>query len=94
MYSEMLDEMTFEQVAKIATKLSSPPNNEEKGLLYGLYKQTLMGDIDIEQPAFYQFEAKAKWNAWKKQEGKSKEEAEGEYRKLVVSLCQKYGKNK
>ena len=90
----MLDEMTFEQVAKIATKLSSPPNNEEKLLLYGLYKQTLIGNINIDKPSFYMLEAKAKWNAWKKQEGKTKDLAEKEYRKLVVNLCQKYGKDK
>lgn len=94
MYNDMLDDFTFEQVANIATKLSSPPDNEEKALLYGLYKQTLFGDINIEQPSFYKFEAKAKWNAWKQQEGKTKSNAEEEYRKLVVKLCQKYGKNK
>jgi len=93
MNNSMLEDMTFDQVATIATKLSSPPNNEEKALLYGLYKQTLLGNINIEQPAFYQIEARIKWSSWKKQEGKTKEIAEEEYRKLVVKLCQKYGKN-
>ena len=94
MYSEMLDDMTFQRVANIATKLLSPPDNDEKSLLYGLYKQTLIGDINIDQPAFYRFEARKKWDSWKKQENKSSEKAEQEYRELVVKLCQKYGKNK
>ena len=89
----MLDNMSFQQVAKIATTLDTSPDNSEKGLLYGLYKQTLIGNINIDKPAFYHVESRAKWNYWKKQEDKSMNMAEQEYRKLVVALCQKYGKD-
>jgi diazepam-binding inhibitor (GABA receptor modulating acyl-CoA-binding protein) len=51
-------------------------NNEEVLLLYGLYKQGIVGDINIDKPGMFSFEAKAKWNAWNANKGKSKEEAQ------------------
>jgi diazepam-binding inhibitor (GABA receptor modulator, acyl-CoA-binding protein) len=90
----MSEEFTFEQAVEIVKKLSSPPNNDEKKYLYGLYKQSIIGNVNIPQPSYFSFEARAKWGAWKFQEGKTIEQTKKEYAKLVVKLCQKYGKNK
>lgn len=64
-------------------------SDESKLKLYSLYKQATVGDNNTDKPAFYQLEAKAKWNAWDGQKGKKKEVAETEYIALVRSLVDK-----
>lgn len=54
--------------------------------LYGLYKQALEGDNKADKPSFYQLEAKAKWEAWGKRKGLSKEQAQQEYITLAKKL--------
>nr|XP_019955390.1 PREDICTED: acyl-CoA-binding protein homolog 1-like [Paralichthys olivaceus] len=43
------------------------------------------------RPGMFDFTGKAKWDAWEKQKGKSKEDAMNEYIKLVEKLKEKYG---
>jgi diazepam-binding inhibitor (GABA receptor modulating acyl-CoA-binding protein) len=66
---------------------SGPPKpeatNEEKLKVYGLYKQASEGDNNTAQPWAVQFEARAKWDAWTANKGKSKEDAMREYAKLL-----------
>lgn len=50
-----------------------------KLILYGLYKQATVGDINIRQPWAVQLEASAKWDAWSSHQGKSTERAQKEY---------------
>lgn len=57
----------------------SSMSNEDLLLIYGLYKQATIGDINVPQPSFYQIEAKAKYRAWLLQKGKSKDQAKQEY---------------
>ena len=64
--------------------------NDEKLALYGLYKQATTGDNTTAAPWAVQLEAKAKWNAWTAEKGKSKEQAEAAYVSLVKTLLNKY----
>lgn len=66
-------------------------SNDEKLALYGLYKQATVGDNTTGAPWAVQLEAKAKWNAWTAEKGKTKEQAEAAYISLVKTLLTKYG---
>ena len=48
-------------------------SDEDKLFLYKYYKQATIGDINIEEPSFFNFVARKKYNAWKSIEGESKE---------------------
>jgi diazepam-binding inhibitor (GABA receptor modulating acyl-CoA-binding protein) len=77
----------FEKAAADSKNLSSKPDNETLLQLYSLYKQGTEGDINTEAPSNpFDFVAKAKHEAWESLKGKSKEEAMGEYVKLVEKL--------
>mmetsp|Transcript_9133 Transcript_9133/g.10438 ORF Transcript_9133/g.10438 Transcript_9133/m.10438 type:complete len:89 (+) Transcript_9133:81-347(+) len=58
--------------------------NETKLTVYGLYKQATVGDNSEKAPWAVKVVAKAKWDAWMKQKGKSKNEAMAEYIVNVV----------
>jgi diazepam-binding inhibitor (GABA receptor modulating acyl-CoA-binding protein) len=60
-----------------------PVNNYVKLDFYSLFKQTTIGDVNIERPGFFDFEGKAKWDAWKSREGMSKDDAMFNYIKLT-----------
>mmetsp|Transcript_62653 Transcript_62653/g.149455 ORF Transcript_62653/g.149455 Transcript_62653/m.149455 type:complete len:95 (-) Transcript_62653:110-394(-) len=65
--------------------------NEDKLALYGLYKQAKEGDNTASAPWAVQLEAKAKWDAWTKHKGKSKEDAMTEYIAEVNRQTELYG---
>lgn len=83
--------LTFTEAANKVKTLKTSPTNDEKLQLYGLYKQSTVGDCNISKPSFYQLEAVAKWNAWEANKGKTTEKSETEYVTLVESLVTKYG---
>jgi diazepam-binding inhibitor (GABA receptor modulator, acyl-CoA-binding protein) len=60
--------------------------NEEMLELYALFKQANVGDVNTARPGMMDFKGKAKWDAWKKVEGMSKEDAMDKYVELVKSL--------
>eukprot|EP00755_Sulcionema_specki_P011664 Sspe_Gene.49558::Locus_26846_Transcript_2_4_Confidence_0.500_Length_524::g.49558::m.49558/K08762/DBI, ACBP; diazepam-binding inhibitor (GABA receptor modulator, acyl-CoA-binding protein) len=60
-------------------------SNDEKLKVYALYKQATLGDVQGSQPWAVQVEARAKWDAWAAQKGKSKEQAMKEYIDLVAA---------
>lgn len=72
-----LDELTTEEIEKLFQKQSENVKNaesvsdEDKLYLYKYYKQATVGNINIEQPGFFDFTAKAKYNAWKSLEDTS-----------------------
>lgn len=59
---------------------------ETKLLYYAHYKQATEGDVTGSQPWRAQFEARAKWDAWAKLKGMSREEAMQKYIDLI-SKC-------
>ena len=77
----------FEQAVVESKQLASRPSNDTLLQLYSLYKQATEGDITAEPPANpFDFVSKAKYEAWLRQKGKSKEEARTEYIALVDKL--------
>ena len=50
------------------------PDNR-KLIMYAYYKQSTIGNINIEQPWVYQVTARAKWDAWKALENMRKDVA-------------------
>jgi diazepam-binding inhibitor (GABA receptor modulator, acyl-CoA-binding protein) len=74
-----------EAVAK--SKQLPNQSNEHLLKLYSLFKQATEGDVNIEKPANpFDMVGTAKFNAWDKLKGISKEEAMKEYIELVQSL--------
>lgn len=77
----------FEQAVANSKTLSQKPDNETLLNLYSLYKQATEGDSTGEAPSNpFDFVAKAKYNAWQEQKGKSKDAAMQEYIDLVTKL--------
>ena len=80
----------FEEAVQRSKNLSQRPSNEELLKLYALYKQASEGDATGDRPGGFDFKAIAKYDAWKEQSGKSKEDATQEYISFVDELHQKY----
>ena len=77
----------FEEAAANSKTLSQKPDNDTLLMLYSLYKQGKEGDVAGETPTNpFDFVAKAKYSAWEKLKGKSKDAAMQEYIDLVNKL--------
>lgn len=76
----------FEAAAQEAQKLPSRPDNDALLKLYALYKQATAGDVSGSRPGFTDFVGRAKYDAWAKLKGTTKEAAMQAYIDLVVSL--------
>ncbi len=81
----------FEQAVKNVTFLVTSPTNEEKLMIYALYKQATVGNTNTTQPYFYDVVARSKWDAWNAQKDKTTEQSKQEYTDYVNSLIVKYG---
>jgi diazepam-binding inhibitor (GABA receptor modulator, acyl-CoA-binding protein) len=77
----------FDQAVTDSKALSQKPDNSTLLSLYSLYKQATEGDVSNDAPSNpFDFVAKAKYNAWEEQKGKSKDAAMQEYIDLVTKL--------
>ena len=76
----------FESSVTRSKELSERPSNEDLLLMYGLYKQATVGDNNEERPGGFDFKAVAKYEAWLRQKGKSRDEARKEYIALIDRL--------
>ncbi|XP_075995090.1 acyl-CoA-binding protein [Genypterus blacodes] len=81
----------FDKAAAEVKDLTARPADDEMLQIYALFKQASVGDVNTPRPGMFDFTGKAKWDAWEKQKGKSKEDSMNEYIKLVEELKQKYG---
>ncbi|CAD51275.1 hypothetical protein PFUGPA_01061 [Plasmodium falciparum Palo Alto/Uganda] len=54
--------------------------------LYKYYKQSTVGNCNIEQPSMFKIEDRKKYNAWKSIENLEREEAQKRYIDIVTSL--------
>ena len=80
-------QLQFEQAVADSKNLSEKPSNDTLLKLYSLYKQSTEGDVNTEAPSNpFDFVARAKYEAWEKLNGKSREEAMQEYVNLVNQL--------
>jgi acyl-CoA-binding protein len=76
----------FEDAAAAVKKLKEDPGNDAKLQLYALYKQGSEGDVAGKRPGFTDMIGRAKYDAWAKTKGMSKDEAMKKYVDLVKSL--------
>ncbi|XP_030605024.1 acyl-CoA-binding domain-containing protein 7 [Archocentrus centrarchus] len=81
----------FEKVAEDVKKVKAKPTDEELLVLYGLYKQALVGDINTERPGMLDLKGKAKWDAWESRKGMSKDDAMSAYITQAKEVIGKYG---
>ena len=80
---------TFTKASNDIKNVSFTPDNDTLLQLYSLFKQSTIGDNTAESPSFFDFKNSAKWNAWNKLKGMSKEQAQIKYVKLVRGLLEK-----
>jgi len=80
-----LDER-FEDAQKRVKTLSSAPDSDTLLDLYALYKQGTIGDVTGSRPGMMDFKGRAKWDAWSKRKGTSKDAAMEAYVALVDRL--------
>jgi diazepam-binding inhibitor (GABA receptor modulator, acyl-CoA-binding protein) len=84
----MATQEEFESAVERSKTLKERPSNDVLLKLYALFKQATEGDVNTERPGGFDFKNIAKWDAWKNQQGKSKDEAKEEYINFVNSLVQ------
>ena len=76
----------FEAAQANAKQLPERPDNPTLLKIYGLYKQATAGDNTEKKPAFSDFVARAKWDAWSLNKGASADDAKQKYIDLIESL--------
>ena len=76
----------FEQAARDIKTLSERPDNDTMLRLYALYKQGSEGDVKGDKPGFFDFVGAAKYEAWEKLQGVSRDQAQKKYVDLVKKL--------
>ena len=79
----------FEKAATGVMELPQRPDDKTLLKLYGLYKQATEGNLKGKRPGFTDVKGRAKYDAWARLRGKSREWAMGEYVKLVEKLLGK-----
>ncbi len=89
----MSNSKEFLIAAETVKQLSKSPETEELQILYGLYKQATVGDVNVEKPGFLNFKESKKWEAWNTYKGLGQYDAEVKYILYVNDLIQKYGVN-
>ena len=77
---------SFESAAKSVQALPERPDNDTLLRLYALYKQATVGDVRGKRPGFTDIRGRAKYDAWGKLRGTSKEDAMQAYINLVAKL--------
>ena len=76
----------FEAAAAAAKQTKKKPDNATLLKLYSYYKQATEGDVTGARPGGFDFVGGAKYDAWSKLKGTSKEEAMQNYIKQVDKL--------
>jgi len=74
-----MSQEAFEAAAKSVKECTKPGSSAELLELYGLYKQAIVGDVNVAAPWAVQLEAKAKWDAWNSHKGMSQADARAAY---------------
>jgi len=85
----MSNEKRFKKAAKEIIDIPTQPDDKTLLLLYSLYKQATKGDVSGGLPVSGGIIAITKYRNWKKQKGKSSEDAMAEYIELVAVLLER-----
>jgi acyl-CoA-binding protein len=76
----------FEAAADRLPSLAGSLKAEQLLQFYAYYKQATMGKCEIPRPAWYNFEAKQKWDSWNRLGDMPREEAMGRYIDLLSEV--------
>jgi diazepam-binding inhibitor (GABA receptor modulating acyl-CoA-binding protein) len=76
----------FEAAVANSKKLGERPDNATLLKIYGLYKQSTVGDVTEKKPGFGDMVGRAKWDAWNACKGQSADQAKQQYIDLITSL--------
>lgn len=71
----------LEQVKAVAS-----PTPQVLLSLYGLFKQSTVGDVTSDRPGMLDMRGRAKYDAWASRKGMSSDEAKEEYVEYVAEL--------
>ncbi|KAJ8350564.1 hypothetical protein SKAU_G00256940 [Synaphobranchus kaupii] len=82
-----MSQAEFDKAAEEVKVLKTKPNDAEMLEIYSLYKQATVGDVNTARPGMLDFTGKAKWDAWEKRKGMSKEDA----MKAYIAKCANVG---
>ena len=77
---------TFQAATVAAKQTKKKPDNATLLKLYSYYKQASEGDVSGDRPGGFDFVGGAKYDAWSKLKGMSKDEAMQNYIKQVEKL--------
>jgi diazepam-binding inhibitor (GABA receptor modulator, acyl-CoA-binding protein) len=77
---------SFEDAQKRVKTLKEAPSNDHLLELYALYKQATAGDVSGSRPGMMDFKGRAKFDAWTKKKGTTKDAAMTAYVALVDRL--------
>ena len=77
---------SFDDAQKRVKTLKEAPSNDELLELYALFKQATVGDVSGSRPGMMDFKGRAKFDAWTKKKGTSKDGAMTAYVALVNRL--------
>jgi diazepam-binding inhibitor (GABA receptor modulator, acyl-CoA-binding protein) len=78
---------SFDDAQRRVKALSRTPTNDELLELYSLYKQATAGDVSGSRPGLMDFRGRAKFDAWTRRKGTSKDAAMTAYVALVDRLA-------
>lgn len=76
----------FDAAMAASKNLPERPDNMTLLKLYALFKQGSNGNAEGKRPSLTDMIARAKWDAWKMQEGVSKDDAMQQYVDLINEL--------
>ena len=82
----MADQQAFEQAQQDVKTLTSRPSNDDMLFLYAHFKQGSAGDVSGKRPGMLDMVGRAKYDAWAKLKGASKEKAMQGYVEKVEAL--------
>ena len=77
----------FEDAQKRVKELKKTPSNDDLLQLYAFYKQATAGDVTGSRPGMLDVKGRAKFDAWTKTNGMSKDDAMTKYVALVDRLA-------
>jgi len=76
----------FNEAKARVEKLAKRPSNDQLLELYAFYKQATEGDVAGSRPGMLDLKGRAKYDAWAKRTGLSKDDAMKKYVSLVDKL--------
>ncbi|MFP5440384.1 MAG: acyl-CoA-binding protein [Gammaproteobacteria bacterium] len=83
-------QQSFDQAQKDVKTLTKRPSNDDMLALYSLYKQGSEGDVKGSRPGMLDVVGRAKYDAWAKLKGTSKDAAMQKYVDKVTALLKSH----